>query len=416
MKTFTPLQDFQINNDPILMQQALNLLNQQIKIEIKQFNLLKKQKELNDQQHRNMVKSNWMYHVDKKRIDREIRGIKKRYPNIETYITNSTFNSIEPLIEDKIDLPVQPENKSTIIVTNHNTFEIQLVKLKENYPLISSDKINVEKNYIDPPFKYIGSKRKLLPQILPEFDYSKKYFIELFCGAGSIYTNVIEKYQKIIINDLNPELMGIHKNLLYNTDSFLDTVKSIVPGKNDLQKYLDLRHSYNKNKTPEELFVLLQTCFSNILSYDNSNNFNQTFRYRNWNNKIGERINEFVEHVYPYKDKITFLNKRFEDVIVPNNSMVYLDPPYIQSKIKYYGGTWRKEDDNIIYDYIKRINENGNSFILSGTLSHDGKESELLKKLIEVDGFTCKHIKCDYSNVSQSKRNKKTVEVIVKNF
>ena len=41
---------------------------------------------------------------------------------------------------------------------------------------------------IETPFNYTGSKFKLLEQILPEFDYTKPYFVDLFMGGGSVYT------------------------------------------------------------------------------------------------------------------------------------------------------------------------------------------------------------------------------------
>ena len=47
--------------------------------------------------------------------------------------------------------------------------------------------------YINPPFNYSGSKLKLLEQILPLFDYNKDYFIDLFCGGVSVYTNVFHR-------------------------------------------------------------------------------------------------------------------------------------------------------------------------------------------------------------------------------
>lgn len=60
------------------------------------------------------------------------------------------------------------------------------------------------------------------------------------------------------------------------------------------------------------------------------------------------------------------------------------------------------------------INKIGSSFMLSGTLSHDGKESQLLKNLIN-DGFSYKELKMDYNKVSR-KGKKETTEVIIKNY
>ena len=65
---------------------------------------------------------------------------------------------------------------------------------------------NKKEEYVNPPMNYTGSKFKLLEQILPEFDYTKPYFVDLFMGGGSVYTNVVDKYE-------NPVEM-LHINIL----------------------------------------------------------------------------------------------------------------------------------------------------------------------------------------------------------
>ena len=70
-----------------------------------------------------------------------------------------------------------------------------------------------DKKYINTPMNYTGSKFKLLEQILPEFDYNKPYFIDLFTGGGSVYTNVLDKYEKVIANDIIEDLVGIQNAL-----------------------------------------------------------------------------------------------------------------------------------------------------------------------------------------------------------
>lgn len=78
---------------------------------------------------------------------------------------------------------------------------------------------------INTPFNYTGSKFRLLEQILPHFDYTKEYFIDLFCGGGSVYTNVVDKYQKVLINDRIEELILIHKNLIQKSRYLYSTNK-----------------------------------------------------------------------------------------------------------------------------------------------------------------------------------------------
>ncbi len=85
-------------------------------------------------------------------------------------------------------------------------------------------------NYIDGVMNYTGSKFKLLNQILPEMDYKKPYFVDLFTGGGSIYTNVVDRFDKLIANDIIKDLIGIHSSLI-KSDSIITDTKSLCPGK-----------------------------------------------------------------------------------------------------------------------------------------------------------------------------------------
>jgi site-specific DNA-adenine methylase len=64
-------------------------------------------------------------------------------------------------------------------------------------------------NYIQTPFNYTGSKYKLLSQLLPEFDYNKSKFMDVFAGGGSVFTNVLNKYEKIYVNDIIADLIHV---------------------------------------------------------------------------------------------------------------------------------------------------------------------------------------------------------------
>jgi site-specific DNA-adenine methylase len=83
---------------------------------------------------------------------------------------------------------------------------------------------------IETPFNYTGSKYKLLDQILPHFNYNKSNFVDVFCGGGSVYTNVLDKYEKIIINDIISDLIGIHCGLMVD-DNIIELTKGLCPGK-----------------------------------------------------------------------------------------------------------------------------------------------------------------------------------------
>lgn len=279
--------------------------------------------------------------------------------------------------------------------------------------------------FVNGVLNYTGSKYLLLPQLITEFDYSKKTFLDLFTGSFVVGSNVVDKYDKVVANDIICDLIGIHKGLI-ESDDIIEQTKLLCPSKDDQEGYIQLRLSYNENKTPEKLWALVLSCMSNLMRFNNSGKFNQSFGRRSWNSNTQRKVDEFTNHIRPYKDKIEFISKHFNDVILTEPSMVYIDPPYgycidengqmsnNQISEGGYNVIYKKEDDIKLYEYIKKLDKEGHSFMLSGLLEHDGKKSWLLTKLIS-DGFRYKELDFDYNKVS-NKGNKFSTEIIIMNY
>ncbi len=271
----------------------------------------------------------------------------------------------------------------------------------------------MEEKYINGFCNYTGGKFKLLPQLLPEFDYTKNTFVDLFAGSLVISANVVDKYEFIIANDIIEELIGIHREVINNFTEFVNKVKNLVVTKEDQDGFNILRKSFNENKSPEKLFSLMLCSTNNMLRFNKSFLYNQTFGRRTYNPSTEKKLIEFYEHILPFKNKICLISKNFTEVEIPVNSMTYIDCPYSNSEAGY-NSYWPKNADIQLYKYIREIDKNNNSFVLSGCLTHDGEESILLKNLIN-DGFLYKELICDYNKVSR-KGNKETTEIIIKNF
>lgn len=109
-----------------------------------------------------------------------------------------------------------------------------------------------ENKYIDGVMNYTVLKFKLLEQLLPEMDYTKPYFVDLFCGGGSVYTNVVDRFEKVVPNDVIKDLIGIHQSLI-NSDDIISDTKGLCPGKNNQEGFVKLREDYNSNPTPSKL-------------------------------------------------------------------------------------------------------------------------------------------------------------------
>lgn len=267
--------------------------------------------------------------------------------------------------------------------------------------------------YINTPFNYTGSKFKLLEQILPKMDYSRPNFVDLFTGGGSVYTNVLDKYDGIYINDIIDNLVDLHRILKESPTELINKTMELATCKEDKDKFLQLRTSYNEDKSPEKLWALMLSCTSNLMRFNKKFQFNQTWGKRGWNDNTTKKTNEYIETLSKYGDVINYSSISFGEFPMIEDSMVYIDPPYINTEAGY-NSYWSKDLEDNLYKYVKKIDECGNSFMLSGVLTHDGVESNTLRKL--SNEYNLISLDYNYNKVSRNKNNKNTQEVIIINY
>lgn len=270
--------------------------------------------------------------------------------------------------------------------------------------------------YTNTALNYTGSKYKLLPQILLEMDYTKTYFIDLFAGSGVVAFNVVDKYERILINDIIKDLIDIHKETINNFNNFIFKVKNLCVEKEDQDGFNNLRKEYNKNKSPEKLYALLLCSTNNMMRFNKKFEYNQTFGKRNFSNSTQKKLDLFIDYIQPYKDKIVFSSKHFSDVKILKPCMVYLDPPYLETEAGY-NNYFSNSDGKKLYDYCKELDKNGHSFMMSGVVGEhkNGKRSKLIDDLIS-DGYRYKILDFDYEKVARNKNTKNSQEVIIMNY
>jgi DNA adenine methylase Dam len=283
-----------------------------------------------------------------------------------------------------------------------------------------------DKEYIEGVMNYTGSKFKLLNQILPELNYEKTYFLDLFCGGGSVYINILDKFEKIFVNDIIKDLIGIHKSLL-ESNNIINETKSLCPGKKNQEGFVKLRDDYNLNPTPAKLWALMLSSTNNMIRFNQKFKYNQTYGDRSWNLNTDKKVELYTNHTRQYSHKIKFNSSSFDEIKISSDKiMFYVDPPYGRIKNEDgsiskkqiseagYNAFWKEDDDKKLYEYLKLIDEKGASFMVSGLLHHDNKTTWMLDKLIN-DGYRYKELEMNYNKVSR-KGDKTTTEVIIMNY
>ncbi len=186
-------------------------------------------------------------------------------------------------------------------------------------------------NTSKPFLKWAGGKAKLVPFI--ESNISSKYrkrLIEPF--AGSMALSLSLAFEHYVINDSNPDLIGLFKTLQTQGQAFIDYAHSFfVPANNQEMQYYQLRSLFNSSQDVVErsaLFIYLNRhAFNGLCRYNKSGEFNVPFgRYTNPYFPAFE-MSEFIKK----SDRFNFYCADFESVFsqMDEQDVVYCDPPYV---------------------------------------------------------------------------------------
>lgn len=269
---------------------------------------------------------------------------------------------------------------------------------------------------INTPFNFTGSKFNYLGQLLPILDYTKSTFIDLFVGGGSVYVNILDKYDYIVINDIIDDLVGIHRELMLRPEQIIESVKTLAVCKNDQVMFNKLREHYNKYKGYDVLWALMLSCTNNMMRFNKKFEFNQTWGKRGWNDNTEKKVRDFICHIEKYRNKLDYRSGDFSELKLYEKSMIYADPPYTNTEAGY-NAFWSLESEKKLYYYLINADKKGNSFALSGVLGEhkNGKRSEIIDKLIS-DGYKFIIFDGNYEKVARNKNTKNSQEVLIYNY
>lgn len=228
--------------------------------------------------------------------------------------------------------------------------------------------------------KWTGSKRKQAKEIYKVVPTHRTY-IEPFLGGGSVMYLAKNKAQEgSICSDIyGPliELWDLIKNdpyLLVSTykeqwtilndelDKYYADSSENKSSKNIPKTYYDIRDSFNQSPNALDLNFILRTCVNGIVRFNQKGEFNNSFHL----SRRGMRPQTFEKNVMAWNSNIQdvrFLCQDYEKTLElsKKGDLVYLDPPYINSKNRYISDL----DLNRLILNLERLNQKGVSWLLS---------------------------------------------------
>lgn len=195
-----------------------------------------------------------------------------------------------------------------------------------------------------PLIKWTGSKRHLAQRIVEHFPKEIDTYYEPFVGGGSVFfellrSNIIE-VKRFVVSDINKDLIKILKMVREDHSSLIDEYRRHWEILQKRPEYFyEARSQYNESGSPTLFYFLTRTCFNGTIRYNANGEFNTSHHFSRPGMSPDKVSNVVTCYHNLMGDKdIEMLHSSFEDIRPANSTdVVYLDPPYTNSKSLYFG-------------------------------------------------------------------------------
>ncbi|MCG3666099.1 DNA (cytosine-5-)-methyltransferase [Aliarcobacter butzleri] len=296
-------------------------------------------------------------------------------------VRKATVEEIKAIQGFGDDLSFEGITKTQIKLMLGNTMEVNTMKalMGEAVRIINihagSNKKVIDKNLINPRkttlYTYLGNKMKFTHRIHRAINTMRidkvECFIDAFAGSMNFTINNIEKIKAryYILNDLNPILYSTYKAIKQNykkvSKYYLEIRKEFF--KSIPKKYIDNKIKFSNQKyckSAREFYIRtvdrlnyetdiykIAAIFIWKMQYTTGGNFKykkdgkiSTVNY-NWSFNVRDKLN----HIKYYSQVLNKYDVIIENLDVfelikkyekySNDSFIYLDPPYLNTKIDY---------------------------------------------------------------------------------
>lgn len=200
----------------------------------------------------------------------------------------------------------------------------------------------------EPAVKWSGSKRSQAEEIVKLFPKEIDTYYEPFCGGCSVLRRLLSSDIKVnhyICSDLNGDLINLW-NMIKNDPEYLSNYYeklwselNIDDDKERKKRYFEnVRERYNIERKAEDFLFIMRTTTNGMPRYNKEGRFNNSFHItRNGilPSKLKKVLSEWSELLNKYS--VEFKCRDYSEITSNENDLLYLDPPYANTKGMYYG-------------------------------------------------------------------------------
>lgn len=222
---------------------------------------------------------------------------------------------------------------------------------------------------IKPVIKWSGSKRSQSDKIKSFFPEAFGTYYEPFIGGGSILYALSP--EKSICGDICKPLIDLWIEIRDNPVALAEEyrVRWTRLQEEGYTAYYAIRDEFNREKSPYDLMFLSRTCVNGLIRFNDKGEFNNSLHY----SRKGINPDTLERIILDWSQHIQNTVFMAEDYAVTTSTakagdIVYLDPPYFNTKGMYFGTI----DFDRFLEYLKDLNSRGIKYMLS----FDGKRGE----------------------------------------
>lgn len=213
-----------------------------------------------------------------------------------------------------------------------------------------------------PVIKWSGSKRSQSEKIKSYLPNTFNTYYEPFIGGGSILYTIQPK--KAICGDICIPLINLWNEIKNNPEKLAEEyrVRWTRLQEEGYQTYYEIRDTFNKKRSPEDLLFLSRTCVNGLIRFNAAGDFNNSLHHT----RPGISPDSLKNIIFDWSEHIQcaeFVAQEYFETTAnaQRGDLVYLDPPYFHTKGRYYGTI----DFERFLLYLESLNQKGIKYMLS---------------------------------------------------
>lgn len=207
-----------------------------------------------------------------------------------------------------------------------------------------------------PVVKWPGGKTQCLKYIKELMPATYNIYFEPFFGGGAVLFS-LEEDKKAIINDINPELINLYRQIKSNPEKIIDALENIdyIHNTSDDPKkyYYTVREYFNSQlgstsiEQAARFIYLNKHCFNGLYRVNSKGEFNVPFNGKTSGSSFDS---DNIYEVSKRLQNVDLLIGDFEAAVsnAASGDLIYFDPPYDYETndgfVDYSKAGWTRED------------------------------------------------------------------------